>query len=96
MTLQLRPSLFWDTDIQNIDLQKHKAAVIERIMTRGHFDEFRALMQFYGKDVVKKTMLNARWIDKVTLAFCSTIFDTPETEFRCYKLAQSNPGHWDY
>jgi hypothetical protein len=96
MRLQLRPSLFWDTDIQNIDVQKHKAAVIERIMTRGHLDEFRGLMQFYGKDVVKNTMLNARWIDKVTLAFCSTIFDTPETEFRCYKLAQLNPEYWDY
>ncbi len=71
MTLQLRPSLFWDTDIKNIDVQKHKAAVIERIMTRGHLDEFRAVMQFYGRDVVKEIMLNARWLDKVTLAFCS-------------------------
>ncbi|HLP92944.1 MAG TPA: hypothetical protein VK168_02865 [Saprospiraceae bacterium] len=41
-------------------------------------------------------MLNARWLDKATLAFCSTIFDTPESAFRCYKLAQSNPEHWDY
>lgn len=32
MDLQIRPSLFWDTDIQKIDLQKHKASVIERIM----------------------------------------------------------------
>ena len=96
MSLQLRPSLFWDTDIQNIDLQKHKVAVIERIITRGHFDEYRALMRFYGIETIKKTMLNARWLDKTTLAFCSTIFDIPETEFRCYKLAQSNPAHWDF
>ncbi|MBN8678554.1 MAG: hypothetical protein J0M29_10035 [Chitinophagales bacterium] len=96
MTLQLRPALFWDTDIKTIDLQKHKAAVIERIVTRGHLDEFRALLHFYGKEVVKETMLNARWLDKATLAFCSTIFDTPESAFRCYKLAQSNPEHWDY
>ena len=39
MSLQLRPSLFWDTDIQKIDLQKHKASVIERIMVRGQMDE---------------------------------------------------------
>ena len=96
MDLQLRPSLFWDTDIQKIDLQKHKASVIERIMVRGQMDEFKAMMQFYGNETVKNTMLNARWLDKVTLAFCSTIFDTPETEFRCYKLAQLNPEHWDY
>jgi hypothetical protein len=96
MSLALRPSLFWDTDIQKIDLQKHKASVIERITLRGHLEEFRAMMQFYGNDTVKKSLLNARWLDKITLAFCSTIFDIPETEFRCYKLAQSNPEHWDY
>lgn len=96
MTLHLRPSLFWDTDVAQIDLQKHKASVIERIMTRGRFDEFRAMMQFYGSETVRQTMLSARHLDKITLAFCSTIFDLPVTEFRCYRLAQSNPGHWDY
>lgn len=96
MSLSLRPALFWDTDVKNIDLQKHKASVIERIMLRGQLDEFNAIMQYYGKETVKETMLNARWLDKVTLAFCSTIFETPETTFRCYKLAQLNPEHWDY
>ena len=96
MLLTLRPSLFWDTDIQKIDLEKHKASVIERITLRGHLDEFRTMMQFYGKDTVKESLLNARWLDKKTLAFCSIIFDTPQTEFRCYKLAQLNPEHWDY
>ncbi len=96
MTLPLRPSLFWDTDVQTIDLKKHKASVIERIVTRGHWDEFQAMMKFYGKPTVKRAVLDARWLDKVTLAFCSAIFEIPETEFRCYKLAQSNPEHWDY
>jgi hypothetical protein len=96
MLLTLRPSLFWDTDIQKIDLQKHKVSVIERITLRGHLDEFRAMVQFYGKDTVKESLLNARWLDKKTLAFCSIIFDTPQTEFRCYKLAQLNPEHWNY
>lgn len=96
MELQLRPSLFWDADIQRIDLQKHRAAVIERIMLRGRHEEYKAMMRYYGKETVKKVMMNARYIDKRTLAFCSTIFDVPETEFRCYKLAQLNPGYWDY
>ena len=33
--MQLRASLFWDTDIQTIDFQQHKAAIIERIVMRG-------------------------------------------------------------
>lgn len=95
-TLYLRPSLFWDVDVQAIDLNQHKASVIERIMLRGRWDEFQAMMQYYGKETVKHAVLNARWLDKVTLAYCSAIFEIPVTEFRCYKLAQSNPEHWNY
>lgn len=96
MNLTLRANLFWDVDVQTIDLQKHKVSVIERIVTRGRWEEFKEMMQFYGKQTVKQVVLNARWLDKRTLAFCSAIFETPETEFRCYKLAQLTPGHWDY
>lgn len=96
MQLFLRPSLFWDVDVHTIDLEKHKASVIERFVTRGHWDEFKQMMQYYGKRNVKQVVVNARWLDKRTLSFCSAIFQTPETEFRCYKLAQSNPEHWNY
>jgi hypothetical protein len=96
MGLTLRQNLFWEVDVTTIDLQKHKASVIERIATRGRWNEFQALLQFYGKQTVKEILLNARWLDKRTLAFCSAIFGIPITELRCYKLAQSNPAHWDY
>ena len=54
------------------------------------------IIKYYGKEVVKNILLNIRYLDKVTLSFCSTIFDVPKTEFRCYKLAQSNPEYWNY
>lgn len=96
MPLTLRPALFWDIDVQTIDLKKHKASVIERIVTRGRWDEFKEMLDYYGKNTVESVVLNARWLDKRTLSFCSAIFQIPETEFRCYKLAQSNPEHWNY
>ena len=96
MELQLRPSLFWDTNIASIDLQKHKASIIERITSRGRLEEFQTMLKYYGKKNVKKTLLNTRHLDKITLSFCSTIFNVPKTEFRCYKLAQLNPEHWNY
>ena len=96
MSLTLRPSLFWDINVNTVDLEQHKAAVIERITLRGRFEEFKAILQYYGKETVKEVLLNTRYLDKRTLAYCSVIFDVPVTEFRCYKLAQSNPEHWDY
>lgn len=94
--MKLRQSLFWDVDVNTIDLQKHKASVIERITLRGRFKEFQTMVQFYGRNTVKEVLINARYLDKKTLAFCSGYFRVPKTEFRCYKLAQSNPEHWNY
>lgn len=47
MNFTLRANLFWDVDVQTIDLQKHKASVIERIVTRGRWEEFKEMMQFF-------------------------------------------------
>lgn len=94
--MQLRQSLFWDSDIKTIDLQKHKKSIISRVLMRGTHEEFVELLKFYGKRTVKKVALNTRYLDKYTLAFCVTLFDTPKTEFRCYNWSQSNPTHWDF
>jgi hypothetical protein len=96
MTLNLRPALFWDVNVDEVDLEKHSASVIERIATRGRLEEFRAMVEFYGKETVKNILLNARYLDKRTLSYCSLIFDVHITQFRCYKLAQLNPEHWNY
>jgi hypothetical protein len=94
--MTLRPSLFWDSDVETIDLIQHKEAIIERTVLRGRLEEFQELRRFYGDNEVKDAVLNARWLDKTTLAFCSTLYKTSITEFRCYKLAQSSPEHWNY
>lgn len=96
MKFELRPALFWDVNVEEVDLIKHRASVVERIAVRGRLDEFRAMIEFYGRETVRKTLINARYLDKRTLSYCSLIFDVPITEFRCYKLAQSNQEHWNY
>jgi hypothetical protein len=92
----IRPALFWDVDLQHLDLQEHKTSIIERVTLRGRWEEFHALVKFYGKPVVLEALLQARWLDKRTLAFCCNFFNTQITEFRCFKIAQSNPEHWNY
>jgi hypothetical protein len=94
--MELRPSLFWDSDVKTMDTQKHKRQIIERTLMRGRIEEVRALFSFYGRKTIAETVLSARYLDKLTLALCCALFETPITEFRCYKLAQLNPQHWDY
>jgi hypothetical protein len=45
---KLRKSLFWDTDIEKIDWNKHRQYVIERVMERGTEAEKIMINEFYG------------------------------------------------
>ncbi|MFB3390214.1 transcriptional regulator [Flavobacterium sp. LAR06] len=53
----LRPVLFWDTDIEKIDWQKQKKAVIQRIFERGNEQEKQEITRFYTKETID-TILN--------------------------------------
>ncbi|MBF4515621.1 plasmid maintenance system antidote protein [Flavobacterium sp. ANB] len=48
----LRSVVFWDTDINKIDWQKQKRAVIQRIFERGNESEKEEIIRFYGSETV--------------------------------------------
>ncbi|WP_220388694.1 helix-turn-helix domain-containing protein [[Flexibacter] sp. ATCC 35208] len=49
---KLRRVLFWDTQMEKIDWQKQKRAVILRVFERGNEQEKEEIIRFYGKKVV--------------------------------------------
>ena len=51
---KLRPGLFWDTDINNINWQGQKRAVIERVIERGNDEEKTEIRRFYGEKAFNK------------------------------------------
>jgi antitoxin HigA-1 len=50
----LRPVLFWDTKMENIDWQKQKRAVIQRVWERGNEIEKQEILRFYGPATIEK------------------------------------------
>jgi hypothetical protein len=92
--IKLNPLLFWDCDYTKIDFEKNYGFVVERVLERGSFDDWFAIKKYYGIEKIKQAALNARYLSRKVLAFCSTIFDTPQEEFRCYKLMSSSPERW--
>ncbi|WP_374362360.1 transcriptional regulator [Cloacibacterium sp.] len=55
----LRKSLFWDTNINQIDWNKQYKAVINRIFERGNEEEKKEIERFYGNRKVR-TVLNSQ------------------------------------
>jgi hypothetical protein len=77
-------ALFWNTKLENIDLEKHARFVIERVLTRGLLSDWKVMKAYYGYDKIKSEVVNIRSMDKITLNFCSQYFNIPKTDFRYY------------
>jgi len=54
----LRPILFWDTDMNKIDWQKQKRAIIKRIFERGNDMEKNEITRFYGIETINSILNN--------------------------------------
>lgn len=52
----LKKSLFWDTDISQIDWEKQAKAVIKRVFERGDNDEKEEILRFYGHEKVQSVL----------------------------------------
>ncbi len=52
----IRKSVFWDTDISQIDWDKQKNAVIRRIMERGNALEIKEIKRFYGAAIITEVL----------------------------------------
>lgn len=92
----LSKTLFWDVDRETIDEEKHRRFVIERVLQRGSFDDWRLTRDRNSFDVIVAEAKQMRCLDKMTLSFISHLSGCAKEEFRCYTLMQSNPTPWLY
>lgn len=73
-------NLFWDTDIKDIDLSKHKRYVIERVITRGSKQDFEKLLTLYTKKEISFAVRRSTILDPKSRQFCSSYFNIPLEE----------------
>ncbi len=94
--MQLSKTLFWDTDINNLDFEKHSRHIIERVLMRGMINDWFEIKKYYGLERIKEEVLKIRYLDKVTLNFCSKYLKIPKQQFRCYNTEPSIRQLWNY
>ena len=96
LALKLSKKLFWDVNPETIDADKHALFIVERVLTRGSWDEFQKIITWYGKGKIASYACQIRYLDKKTLSFCSSYFNIAKESFRCYAQQQLNQTHWNY
>lgn len=89
-------TLFWDIDFEQIDYQKYVRFIIEHVLTRGNWNDWKELKNYYGLQKIKKEVVQIRYLDKITLNFCHTFFNLQKEQFRCCNIEPSIRQLWNY
>ena len=93
---QLNKAYFWDVDVTQIDEEKSKRLIIERVINYGNLHEIKLIKEFYGIKEMKSTLCNLNYIDSKTLNFISLLLQVPKRKFKCYTRKQLTVQPWSY
>lgn len=94
--MEFSKGLFWDVDETKFDYEKHAGHIIPRVFMRGSLEDIRQVLSYYGQEKVKQTLLQTRYLDKLSLAFSMGFFNLNKEDFRCYKLNRFTQEPWSY
>lgn len=85
---QLSSYLFWDVQPDNIDSDKNKRFIIQRVLERGTRKDWLLINKEYSLDVIVKEAQQMRSLDAKALSYIACMGDVPKESFRCYKKKQ--------
>ena len=87
--------LFWDWNFAKIDWQSDYLAVIDRVIERGNKDQWREMVQYYGKSkVIKALKSEINYLPDYAIDDVCGYFKIKKEELACYARTQSRQGHW--
>lgn len=96
MNFPFNHRLFWDVNLNQIDLKKHDKFIIVRIFERGDVEDIRQCRRFYSAEKIKSALLTTKHFLTTRLHLAAAIIDEPIEKFRCYTTQQSNPQRFPY
>jgi len=83
---------FWDTDFYNLDFQRHKNHIIQRVFEYGKWDDILKIISYYENKVITNTLLNAEFLSEKSLQLSSAIFKISKDKFKCFTKKPYHPS----
>ena len=93
--LNFSPHLFWDVDNSNLDMDKDKKWIINRVLEYGLYNDWLLIKTQYGLKQIANSAFTMRDLSKKTVSFLSTLADVPKEKFICYTSKQSHLNCWN-
>jgi hypothetical protein len=87
--------LFWDIDVNELDIDCYPAFVIQRVLEYGLWEDWTQIRSYYSMQIIKEAVMNLRTLRPQALNYIALYTDTDKKDYRCYKFAQLHPTLWN-
>ena len=92
---KLNPKLVWEYDLTNFDFQNMRNVVVQRVIERGHFSDFYAMLNLYREDGVIQELKKVPYFNDMDMNFVSVVFNIPFQQLKSYQNKQLPNRHWN-
>lgn len=86
----LSPHLFWDTKISELDFQKNKRLIIDRVLHRGSQKDWDFITKVYKKDNLVEVLCNLPSIAPKEANYVALLFNIDKNQMKCFTNKRSN------
>lgn len=76
--------LFWDVDLSNLDVERHARYIIGRVLERGCWKDWSAVVGYYGMDRIAAECQQMRTMNPIDLEYICAVSKTSKESYRCY------------
>ena len=93
----LRP-IFWDLEVEKLDIQKHSFQIIDRILEYGNTPQVHWMFKTYSKEEIIEVVKKSRQLSPKSANFWSLYYKIPKEEVRCIvrSLQKEQKILWPY
>lgn len=91
----INPRIFWDTEPNKLDYEKNAAFIIQRVLEYGSLSDWYAIKRHYGLNRIVSISKTFRSLDPVAVSWLCCLSNAKQEDFRCFRIAQSNPTLWN-
>lgn len=93
----LRP-IFWDLDVNKLDIRKNSRQIIERILEWGDIAQVHWMFANFPKKEITETIKSSRQLSKKSANFWADYYEVPKKEVKCLTrlLQKEQKVLWPY
>lgn len=87
---------FWDTDIDQLDVDKNSAYIITRLLNLGNQHTLRWLFDTYSQDEILYVVKHSRNLLLKSAMFWKYYFNLQESEMKCFEIFDFMKGIYSF